>query len=210
MSNFFKRRKDLHLQRKIFHFITILIIAILMVVCTRKEAWLLYGLVGFPFFIMDVLRTKSHRWNKFALKVVGPIIRKHEVQKVSGSSWAFIGIGLTFFIFPPLIAQLSTLFLAVGDPVASFFGVLFGRTKILNQKSWVGTLAAFIACTLSAALFFYILEPFSLSPSRWALIILLSGLIGALTELVPIGRLDDNLTQPLMNGILLSLLIGGL
>ena len=31
------------------------------------------------------------------------------------------------------------------------------------------------------------------------------GLIGAFAELIPIGKLDDNLTQPIISGFFLSL-----
>ncbi len=209
MSNFFKTRRDLHLPRKIFHLVVISMITLLMINCSRRQCWNLYFFVGLPLFILDFLRAYSHRWNKFALKVIGPVIRKHEIQKLSGSSWAFLGIGLTYFLFPPIIAQLSTLFLAIGDPIASFFGVLYGRTKIIGQKSFAGSLAAFVFCTMGAAFFFFILSPYNLTTPYWILLTLLCGFTGALSELIPFGKLDDNLTQPLLNGVLLTLIIGG-
>ncbi len=208
MSNFFKSRRDLHLQRKLFHFLTILTITYLMVVLEPKQCWMLYWFVGFPIFLMDLLRTYSHRWNKFCLKVIGPVIRAQEVSKLSGSSWAFVGIGITYFIFPPLIAQLATLFLAVGDPIASFFGVLYGKFKILGQKSLIGTIAAFVACFICALIFFNAVHPTDLTLGQKFVLISLAAAIGALTELIPLGRLDDNLTQPLMSGVLLFLLMG--
>lgn len=89
-------------------------------------------------------------------------------------------------------------FLAFADPIASYFGIMYGKDKILREKSLQGFLAAFVVCSL---LTFAFLNSYDLFAERMVLISLLGGLIGALAELIPIGKLDDNLTLPVLSAV---------
>lgn len=171
-------------------------------------------LVAMPLLLLDLLRPHFPKLNRFSLKIIGPVIRKHEVRQLSGSSYAILGIGFTYFIFPPIIAQLAVLFLAIGDPTASFFGLLFGKIKLLGKKSLEGFLAGIAFCSL-AALIYFSLNEFEFS-REWSQLITYSlscGIIGGVAELIPVFGMDDNLSQPLLSSGLLSLfffLMGGL
>ncbi len=50
------------------------------------------------------------------------------------------------FIFPHDVTILTLLFLAFADPLASYFGIKYGKDKIFGHKSVQGSLAAFIIC----------------------------------------------------------------
>ncbi len=176
--------------------------------------WTIYFTVGLPLVAMDYSRRHSPAFNRFTLKILGPVFRKHEIRKLSGSSYAILGVGLCFFLFPKPTSLLAVLFLAVGDPVASFFGLRFGRTKIIDNKSMYGSAAAFVFCSV-AAFIFISLYPKSMGADGWLELYGLSlacGAIGAISELVSFFSIDDNLTQPVVSGALLSLLflqVGG-
>lgn len=210
-----KTHGDLHLARKAFHVGCLMFIFILMLLLPRWICWVLYATVGVPMILIDYFRRYSPKLNTLFLKVVGPFLRKHEARKLSGSSYAGIGVGLVFLIFPKPTCLLAVLFLGIGDPTASLFGLLYGKKKIFGKKSVVGSFAAFVACSIATFIFlcFYMI---SSQHSGFTYVISLSlacGAIAAVSELVSFFNLDDNLTQPLVSASLLSLLfwqIGGI
>jgi dolichol kinase len=209
-----KTQADLHLARKVFHFLSILGILLCMIVLPVWLCWTLYVLVGLPLVGLDFFRRYSPDLNRCSLKVFGPVIRKHELKKLTGSSYAILGIGLCFLIFSKPISLLAVLFLGIGDPIATLFGLLFGRRKILGNKSFFGTAAAFGFCSLGAFIFLSfdsrpLTDPSGLELAAFSLA---CGAIGAVSELLSFWKLDDNLSQPVVSGVLLTLLfmhIGG-
>jgi len=84
------------------------------------------------------------------------------------------------------------------DPLSSFFGVLYGKDKILPNKSLQGAVAGFFTCYVITL--FYVINS---SPLGIYLLVfsIVSGLIGALSELVSAFNLDDNLTIPVISGL---------
>lgn len=205
MRNTIKTNKDLHIQRKLFHFISVFCIFLCTVYLPPWMCWLIYILFA-PLAIMtDVIRQSSQQFNRSVIKIMGPILRKTEIRNLSGATFAVVGVGLAYLLFPPPASQLAILFLAVGDPIASYFGILKGKHKLLGKKSWEGFLAAAVFCFASALLFF-VLSPWQI-PQTSTLIVhsLVCGVIGAVAELIPIAKVDDNLSQPFLSGALLSL-----
>lgn len=101
------------------------------------------------------------------------------------------------------ILILSLLFLAFGDPIASFIGLRYGRDRIMANKTLQGTLAAFFVCMVTAGVYYYLN---GIMTERLFIVAPVSGLIGAFAELIPIGKLDDNLTFPVLSALGLSLL----
>lgn len=205
-----KTTSDLHLQRKAFHMATVFSIFLCMVYFDQKINWTIYVVAGVPALMLDVFRHSSTRLNQFTLKVLKPVLRVSEINKISGAGWTVISVGLAYALFPTPIAQLSVLFLAVGDPIASAFGLKFGSKKIFGAKSFEGFLAGQIACTIAA--YFFLKHVVKLD-EMLILMSFLCGLIGAFSELFTIGKLDDNFTQPLMSAAMLTVtfyLYGGL
>ncbi len=100
--------------------------------------------------------------------------------------------------FNPLVVSLSLLFLAFADPFASYFGIRFGKDKIYGEKTIQGFMAAYLICA-SLTILFLIYHGFNLD--RVLLVGVLAGLLGALAELIPIAKLDDNLTIPVISGL---------
>lgn len=106
----------------------------------------------------------------------------------------FAGCLFAVLLFPPLNAALAILVLSVGDGVAAIAGLYIGRHKLFNGKTLEGSVAFFISAFVVLVLF--------ITPTKAGVI----ALIAAATELTTPAYLDDNLSIPIITGLLLSLL----
>ena len=205
-----KTKQDLHLTRKLFHFLGVMAMVACLLILPEKICWFLLLSLGGSFIATDLLRQKSQSLNRFVHKIFGPVLRQSEAHKLCGVTFLVLGSGLSLFIFDKQIVILALLFLGIADPLASLVGVKYGSIKIFSHKSIQGSFAAFIACALSAFIF---LNYFHMMTDHILIVSLIAGLAGTLAELVPVFNLDDNFTQPLLNSAsltLLFLLFGGL
>lgn len=197
-----KLRNDLHLTRKIFH----CGMGVAMVLCyglwMSKPIAVTTLLVAFVFFTgMEYARLKSEGLNNFAIKVMGPVMRSHEVTKISGTPFYVGSVLLSVIIFPKLIAILSILYLAFGDPISSIFGILWGDLgpRFGNGKSLIGTAAGMgICCVITFVTM--ILNDIPAGPA--SLIALAGGLAGGGAEMIPL-EIDDNFSIPIVSGLAL-------
>ena len=198
-----KERTDLHISRKIFHNLGILIILVIYHNLSYKEAIsvALFGTVGIVIF--DVLRLKTNFFSDVTMKLFRRVMRENELNEWSATTYLMFGVTSVIFIFPREVATLAVGLLAFGDPISSIIGVQYGKDKILGNKSLQGTLAGFITCTIVSGLFYY---SKGLMLERLVLVSILSGIIGAIAELIPIGKLDDNFSFPVIAACLLYLL----
>ncbi|MFZ4404220.1 MAG: diacylglycerol/polyprenol kinase family protein [Pseudobdellovibrionaceae bacterium] len=160
-------------------------------------------IAGFTIFVsIDLLRQKNPKLNQWALDVFRPIMRENEVHKLAGTTYLLTGVLILVLFFPRPIVGLSLLFLAFADPMASYVGIKLGKDKIFGHKSLQGFLAAFVVCLFSSWIYLWSIGV----ESRLIVIGLLAGLIGAFAELIPIGKLDDNLTLPILSAVSLKVL----
>jgi diacylglycerol kinase (CTP) len=188
-----KLRSDLHLARKFWHVVGIGIIAALIEHLAKSDALFYLSLGALIVIPFDVLRLKRPDLNHRIVRVFKAIIRIEEVRTLSGTSFLIMGAFIVVLLFPKQIAVLSILFLAFGDPSSSIVGVLFGKDKIWGRKSLQGALACFGVCSAVSAVYFF---SQNVMVERIVLVSVIGGIIGALSELVQIDRLDDNLTFP--------------
>jgi dolichol kinase len=92
---------------------------------------LLIALAGFS---MDLVRNKVPVLNKLVIKFMGPLMRRSEKDGVSGLPFYALGVSLSLFFYSRDIAIVSTMFLVFSDPLSSFFGILYGKDKILQKQ----------------------------------------------------------------------------
>lgn len=144
---------------------------------------------------VDVLRRFSPQFNESVLKIMGPLMREYERNGFAGTTFLLFGVFTIIWVFPSTIVHLALLFLAVADPVASYVGIRYGKDKIFRSKSLQGTMAAFAVCTLITAVYCY---SYNLMTDRILIVSLLAGLGGSASELIEIGKLDDNFTLPIL------------
>ncbi len=197
-----KGRGEQHLKRKIWH------------VCGVSTMALIYTYFGkqfsFQFLVpliliwvpLDLLRQKYPRLNTIVLKTFSWVMRENEYKQLSGMSYLFVA-GFVLLFFPAPIVILSLLFLAFADPIASYFGIRYGKDRIVGHKTLQGTSAGFVVCTIIAAIYYY---QNNIMIERIYIVSPLSGLIGASSELIPVGKLDDNFTFPVLCALFLSVL----
>jgi dolichol kinase len=154
-------------------------------------------------FLLDLIRNRSHGLNKLFIRIAGPLMRRSEKEGISGLPFYALGVSLSLYFYSRDIAIVSTMFLVFSDPLSSFFGVLYGKDKILPNKSLQGAVAGFFTCYLITL--FYGMNTTTLG-THLLVFSVVSGLIGAASELVSAFNIDDNLTIPVLSGLGMSVL----
>lgn len=194
----FKKRSDIHIYRKLWHITGVLLIFFLYHIMSIKASKIAIIVVTILFVFIDFIRKKNAQINSFFVFIFKPIIRKNEINGMAGTTYLFMGVMTVILFYHPFVTSLSLLFLAFADPFASFIGIKYGKDKIFGDKTMQGFIAAMLICFLLTVgyLFYY-----DFSMERILLISLISGVLGAVTELVPVGKIDDNFTIPVLSGL---------
>lgn len=196
--NNFKTKADLHIARKLWHFLGVMLIIVLFNLLTRTQSIIAITFFASLFICVDVFRLNNPKVNKFATGVMKPFMRESERNSIAGTTYLLSAAFIIILFFPAKIVTLSLLFLAIADPVASMVGFYKGKDKLINNKSLQGSLAAFFCCFLISYFFYF---KYNIMTERIFLVAVISALIGALSELIPIGKLDDNFTLPVMSAV---------
>jgi len=138
--------------------------------------------------LSNILKRMEHRFRDLTLKFE----RKEQLKNpFQGAFWFYFSCALTLLIFPFAIASAACSMLAVGDSFSTLFGLKFGRHKIRKNKTLEGSLACFLG-SFAVGLFF-------VNP-----ILSITGAMAAsIAELSP--KINDNLTIPLVSGIVMFL-----
>ena len=123
-------------------------------------------------------------------------MRTSEVKAIAGTSYLLTGVLCVSFVFPREIVLMTLLYLAFADPMASVVGIRFGKDKIFGHKSVQGSAAAFVIC---AIITWAVLLYKGIMLDRLVIVSLLGGLIGAAAEAIPVGKLDDNFSIPVLS-----------
>lgn len=197
-----KNRSDLHVARKIWH-ITAVFIMFLVWQFTPYWFSMTCLVIGWLIFVpADVFRQKNPNMNRALLGIFRPIMRTNELNRLAGTTYLLTGALVITLLFNKGVVGLSLLFLAFADPIASYVGIKYGKDKIFGHKSVQGFIAAFVVCAVACYVFLF----FHQVPEFALIVSLLAGLAGALAELVPVAKLDDNFTMPVASSIGLSVL----
>jgi diacylglycerol kinase (CTP) len=198
-----KKRSDIHYARKIWHMMGVFVLFLTYIFLPYPVSISLIALAWVSFVTFDVLRQSRPALNEWAIHAFKLIMRESESNQLAGTTYLLTGVLILAAVFPRPVVGLTLLFLAFADPAASYFGIKYGKDKIFGHKSIQGFIAAFIVCVIVCILYFgaqnYMLD-------RIIVLSLFAGLIGAFSELIPVGKLDDNLSLPLMSAIGLTLL----
>lgn len=204
-DNTLAKRSDIHLVRRLWH----VLCGVICLFCYHLfDLEILYwgfialaiSLVG---FVLDFSRFKNPDLNETLAVFFGPIMRTSEKLSFSGLPFYALGAALSIFMYQEDIAILSILFLVFADPMASVFGVTFGKDKLLPNKTLQGTVAAFITCFVIAISYCFIK---GIESPNIIMFAFLGAVFGALSELLSAFNIDDNLTIPVVSGAVLSVL----
>lgn len=195
-----RQKKDVHKTRKFWHAGGILAMLMIYHNTTAFQSLMTTLFFWLLFVPLDVLRHYRPKLNKFVVRVFSRVMRKDELNKISGTSYLLTGVFIIQVTYPRPVNELSLFMLAFADPLAAYFGVRYGKDKIFNDKTFQGSIAAFLVCALTAYAFFFLKN---MMTERIILVSIIAGLIGMISEALPVGKLDDNLTFPVISGGLL-------
>jgi dolichol kinase len=199
------KRSDLHLLRKLWHISTGSIGLYLFSATSYSQSFWAFLAFGIAIFglSMDLARTKFHKMNHLVIKIMGPLMRRSEKEGLSGLPFYALGVSLSLFFYRKEIAILSIMFLVFSDPLSSFFGVLYGKDKIMPNKSLQGAVAGFFVCYLITL--FYTMNHVTIG-NHILIFAVVAGVIGSLSELISAFNIDDNLTIPVVSGLGMTVL----
>jgi len=183
--------KDSHYPRKVFHifagaaipsayYFAILPHAVITcAVLATAAVW-----VG-----LDSLRLRNPSLNERFTRVLRPLLKRREAHTLTGSSYLLGGASIAILLYPPAVMMTTLFFIAFGDPAAALAGKRFGRTRFSSGRSLEGSFAMFATCLFIARWLGGFTWPVSTA----------GAVVAAVTELYS-GKIDDNITVPLLSG----------
>lgn len=197
-----KTRKDIDWGRKIFHMTGGSLIAFLYLgfdLSKTTGLWIL-GSIAVPFILFDFLRLTRPGLNRLVHSIFGKIMRSEEKQSLSTASWLFVAAFISVALFSREVAALGAIFVGFADPAASYFGIRFGKAKLPWGKSLEGTLGSFAAAAIAGVGFCLI---FGLT--HLLALAFIGALAAAIAEALPLKKIDDNFTIPVLAGLVMHL-----
>jgi len=155
---------------------------------------------GLAFLLLLSVRKKSIAFREIAEKT------EKKSGFLSGIVLYMLMVGLTIIIFPLWIAGCCLVNLSFADGLASMIGQRLGKIKLPwnKDKSWPGTLTFIAVSFLACFLVINYLNP--MSASRMIALSLLASIVPGIIESLPV-KIDDNITVPLITGIILFVLV---
>jgi len=195
-----RKASDFHWFRRLWHFLGVMAMAALYWPRSQPQALILALWISAVLVVMDLLRLFIPPLNKQLTFLFRPFLRTCEVHRLTAASSMLVGVTLIVALFPKNVVLLSLLMLGIADPIAAVFGIRFGKDRLIGSKTLQGSIAAFLVCTLICLGYF---SYFHLFNDRLLLASLLGGCIGAVAELVPVFKCDDNLTFPIISSTLI-------
>lgn len=199
------KRSDLHILRKLWHISTGSLGIFLFIRSElSQQTWAAIVMaIALSGFSIDFTRARVPLFNALVIRLMGPLMRRSEREGFSGLPFYALGVSLSLFFYSRDIAIVSCMFLVFSDPLSSFFGVLYGKDKIMPNKSLQGAVAGFFTCYLITL--FYAINTSTLG-TELLVFSIVAGVIGAASELVSAFNIDDNLTIPVLSGLGMTLL----
>ncbi|RMG07996.1 MAG: hypothetical protein D6731_22680 [Planctomycetota bacterium] len=201
------KRQSIHWKRKVFHVVGIGAAGFtyLLTDVTGLQAVAILAPFAAAFVLLDALRFWIPSLNKRVKRDFGPFMRDYELDGLSGSSWFWFSGLISLAVFPKLAAGLGIVYLALGDPAASFVGVRWGRVRIPGGKTLEGSLALGALCTATGTAL--LIGVGGLPPASAVLVASVSAVAAAFAEWLPLKKVDDNFTVPLLSGAVATLLL---
>ena len=190
-------------MRRWFHLITISLLALVYGLSGVTSQAVLFPLGVVSLFVIgfDLLRLHVSRLNWLVQNSFEFILRKHEFHSLSGTSWLLIAAIICIILFPKTAVTIGFLYLAFGDPTASYVGIKWGR-KGVGNKTWIGSLGFFVICTAVGF-------PCLLAFTTWRKALIVAAVPALISAIVErnLKEMDDNLAIPITAAGLLTLLM---
>ncbi len=140
---------------------------------------------------VDVARLRIPAVKVFFEKQFGGALRPHEAHELTGSSYMCLAALVCIVLFTVPIAVAALLFLTVGDTAAALVGRRWGRHPLTPGKTYEGTLACLVCCSIIGVVV----------PGVPVTAGLFGAVVATVVELFGIGTLDDNFGIPVLSGL---------
>lgn len=189
--------KPTNYRRNLFH-VGMGLFGVLMYELVLNYQWAvgITGILAGSVVLLELARRIHPKVNWALTLPFKHIIRPWERNRPNSASWYSVAVFLAVLLMPQFAAELGVLILAFADPAATLMGKRFGRKKIYQAKSFVGSATFLITALLTGAILFALAGP-EMPPVRAAAMIGTVALTATATELA-CDRLDDNFAIPLL------------
>lgn len=148
--------------------------------------------------VVDVIRLRHQFFRILFIDFFGPLLRRHEISELTGATYLMISSAVCILVYRSGVAIAAISYMVIGDAFAAIAGRRFGR-PVLFGKSLEGAAACLAGCLLVGA-GIVLLPGTGLRPLPMAL----GALTATLAEFAPLP-LDDNITIPLLAGLVMHL-----
>ena len=214
-SPVFSRYPRLHLQRRVQHAVTNLLLTALCThasLISRSVVLLVLSYVVVLLLALQWLR-RFPAVNSAFIRACGSLLRPHELRGLPAGFFNLLSTLLCVAmneaapaLVPMPTVRLSLLYEAVGDPVAAVVGTALSPVWARQGKTTAGSIGMLLACSSLTAL--YLLATHSPLHVSW---LLLPPAVCALVERYTCRArgwmgLDDNFTVPVVTCVVVSLL----
>jgi len=145
------------------------------------------------FIMVEIIRFNINFINRRYIKILRDIIRIQEKKRFSGATCLLISSVLVILFYDKSIAVACLLFLTLSDSAAALFGKRFGKIKIYSK-----TLEGSLAFLLSSLIIVYLIKSLNF----------ITGVSGAITATFvefTLINIDDNLSIPIISGLVMQL-----
>lgn len=181
------------LQRKAIHQLA-LIIPISYLYLSKSLVLQILAPITILVIIVDISRLRIAAVKKLFMKIFKIVLRPHEKNKLTGSTYFLTATVITIWLFPKDIAIYCIMILIVSDTLAALVGKRIGKHKIFD-KSVEGSSAFFISAFIIGLIM----------PDIPLIQVLTASFSSTILELIPV-RLDDNFRIPVGTCMVLYLL----
>jgi dolichol kinase len=152
--------------------------------------------IAIGMIFIDISRLRGWRfWNLFR-PLISSMAREHEVKgDFTGAAYILTTVCLVVALFDKPVAIAALAFIMTGDSAAALIGRKFGKHKY-GRKSLEGSFAFLVTAIITA---YFI-------PDLPITIGLIGAAVATITEAFSL-TIDDNLTVPLVSGLVMHLLL---
>lgn len=193
------RLRPANLRRSLVHVgVGCALVAFIRLADERTALWTATCVLA-SVWAMELARRTGGGLGRRIDRALMPTAHPFERRAITSGTWYATSFALLAWTLPPALVAASIAVLALGDPAASVVGRRWGRVRLGGRRTLEGSLALVLVGggAAYAALALFGTDGLPLAAAAAA--------AGALAEHLSRGRLDDNLTIPLVAGLAMHL-----
>lgn len=150
---------------------------------------------------LDIMRLRFPSFRRLFFRIFSGVVREHEHDRPTGSTWLLLAFVMSLVLFPRPVAVAVMAYAVLGDGTASLAGKIWGRRAIgrarrRGRRTLEGSAGCLVVCLVAGVGV----------PGLPAALIVPGAVIATVVEALS-GRADDNMTIPLITGVVLTVLL---